>query len=479
MSLKSRFLRIVLVLLFLLVFVGYFAFQTFLFPPLEGDFDKDMASLIPRDVDFFVSKAEIGDLFDEFPTLAVHEKLEKNDAWETWINSPEYSDFAKEAGVSEALAQIRQIQDQIPLGMDLPTIFGGEDLALVGWFNGKDMAQADWAIYGRANWAGKLGVSALKYPGPLKLEQQGLQATHAEGKIQLSGGQLPRTLHLTRIRDVIVCTTKAEVLDEALDLEARGGKDSFFQSALYYDQIYNHPARDSKKEDAEVFVDMRAYYEATQTSGRWPDAKSQDVMPRLLARYFQANSIKQVTGIVDVDEGLSVDLHGEFSSELITPLQGRFYRGRKFDRNQIQNVARFVPEDAALFVYLAGNIGDLLQQVFESLDQDSQNLLNDALAQTDEYTGISQVLDALGSSLKNRLALIMRKNDYPEDANAPPHNDDIVPAVTLIAWMEDEAKIVEVRDQIGGLGSKIGMKGEKPGDGGYYAHSMAGFATRE
>ena len=60
MSLKRRILRILTILLLLFLFIGYFSFQTFVFNPLEGDFEYDVSALIPGDVDFFSAKAKEG-----------------------------------------------------------------------------------------------------------------------------------------------------------------------------------------------------------------------------------------------------------------------------------------------------------------------------------------------------------------------------------------------------------------------------------
>ena len=63
MLFKKRWLKILTVLLAVVSFVGYFTFSTLLFPPHEGRWGFDVASLIPRDVDFFAAKADLsGDL---------------------------------------------------------------------------------------------------------------------------------------------------------------------------------------------------------------------------------------------------------------------------------------------------------------------------------------------------------------------------------------------------------------------------------
>jgi len=105
MSLKSRFLRITLIVLGVLAFAGYFAFATFLYDPLEGDLDYDVAALAPRDVDFYASKADLRALLQPFPDLAAKKQLEENAAWNAWTSSPEYQDLARSTRLEETLAQ--------------------------------------------------------------------------------------------------------------------------------------------------------------------------------------------------------------------------------------------------------------------------------------------------------------------------------------------------------------------------------------
>ena len=56
---KSRLLRIAAILLGVLLFAGFFAFTTFFYSPFEGALEEDVAALVPRDVDFFVARADL------------------------------------------------------------------------------------------------------------------------------------------------------------------------------------------------------------------------------------------------------------------------------------------------------------------------------------------------------------------------------------------------------------------------------------
>lgn len=480
MSFKKRILRIVLILTSVGLFAGYFAFSTFFFAPLESGLDQDVATLIPRNVDFFLARAKLGEVFDEFPQLAAQEELEKNEAWRTWVVSKEYQDLARDAGLSSGLEQLNQIQEQLPFGMTLLDIFGSEDIAIAGYFRGTDLSLADWAAYGKVNWAGKLGLSALSYPSLANLEGQGLTAVDEEGLITLSGGQLGRTLYLTRILDVIVVSTSKELAAAAPDLYARKGQDSFFQSALYFDHIQN-AERETERDELEVFIDVRKMYESLQVAADWPDPNSQEFAEAFMGRYFQLNSTKLITGVVGIDGGLSADFHGEFSSELVTPLQARTYRARGVDRDKILfDYAKLAPEDTAMFVCLQGNVGDLLRQVFGSMEKEMRDLIEEAFQGTGEYNNLDELVAEIDGSLKNRLVLVVRPNDYPPDPNGPPHDATPVPSAAVIAWTEKDggSRLVQLRDLVG-HSSSFGLRGRKPGESGYFKSFESGYETRE
>ncbi len=474
---KSRFLRYTLIGLGVLGFAGYFAFNTFFFNPFESDLDFDVAVLAPRDVDFYVAKANLGKLFKPFPELALTPEFAQGKVWTTWLASPERQELERDLDLKRSLGELDAQLKQIPFGADLLSIFGGRDLALAGYFRGADFSKADWAVYGRANWMGKLAASALQHPTWFGLEKRGLIAVPGEEYVELSGPQLSRKLFVTRIHDVIVIATTAQLAHKAHELQTQQYADSLHQSANYHDSIQT---RDRTGDEIEVLVNSRKLLENLGFKGEWPDSKSQDFFPAFTGRLFQLGSMKNAMGIVGHDGGLTIDLHGEFSSELITREQERLYRTRGFDRAQLMNeAAQLVPADAALFVYVHGHVGDLLRQLLASIEPALRQNIEDAFRSTGKYQNLEQLVGQLDGALKDRAALIVRKNDYPPDASGPPHDDQPVPAVALILWAHKPESIVEIRDNIGNNGSKFGLKGRNENEIGYFKAFEAGFETRE
>lgn len=479
MSLKSRALRITLVVLAVLGVAGYLAFTTAFFNPMEGQLSADPGALVPRDVDFFLAKSGLKDDFTKFPRLRIQDTLDSDPTWQAWVGSPEYAEFERENRLEETLAELRVAVEQLPLGQEPQEVFGGEDLVVAGYFKGRELAQSDWAAYGRASFLGKLAAAALLHPTWLGLEKQGLQAVVTGNVVALSGARLPRKLYVTRIKDVVIVSTKPEMAQAAHDLDAKTYADSFFQSAIYNDNIHT-VRRTAERDEFEVFVNTRKLLDNMGVSGSIPDVASQDFTPAFLGRLFQLPSLKNVVGVVGVDDGAQIDLHGEFASETITPAMQKLYRTRGFDQIELlQQAAQMAPADTALFVYLRSDVGDLLRTMLEAAEPALRTNLEDTFRNTGKYPNLESLVKELEGALKDRAVLIVRPNDYPPDPTGAPHNDVPVPAVALVLWPKHVETISNLRELIGQQGVKFGLQGRGDGDKGYFKYQGAGFETRE
>ncbi|QDV08942.1 hypothetical protein Poly30_44980 [Planctomycetes bacterium Poly30] len=480
MSAKQRVLRVGCISLLLLGFVGYFAFSTFFFPLFEGRFKADVAGLIPRTVDVYLAREDLEAAFDGFPTLAVAEELKDNTALRTYLESPEWQRLNAEKGITKTFEDVKSQLAQLPLGIDLLDIAGGEDLALAANFVGSGIQGTEWAVYARASRYGKLAVSALKHPGLIGLEKQGLSASQSGEIITLTGGQLAKPIHIARILDVIVAGTSLALVQEAVNLEAARSEGSLLLAAPYADSIASVDRNDDKR-DIEVQFDLRKMREQCGMTKPWPDPASNQFAPAFFGRLLPVAAVRRLLGIIDFDHGLSVDLSGEFSSELMTAAQERVYRAKEFDQEEVMDVAGFVADDATLFSYLRGPIATILDMVLASLEPAAAENLNDVIRAIG-YGSTSEFIQALDSSLYDRVAFVARPNDWGDDddidANGvyvgPPHDDTPVFAWAVIVWMKDEKKLEEIREQIAQRGSKIGIQGREPGSNGYYLKRISG-----
>jgi hypothetical protein len=475
---KSRLLRIAAILLCVLLFAGFFAFSTFLYSPFEGALSEHVAALVPRDVDFFVGRADLASAFGKFPHLALEERLVRQPAWQAWADSAEGRKLAAELKIEETLQSLETQAAELPFGMQPQEVFGGQELAVAGYFRGRSLEQADWAVYGRTNWLGKLGAALLSYPKTLRLEQRGIKATVSEGQVALSGGGLPREVFVGRIKDVVIVATKPELLKAAYDLRAAGYADSFYQSANYNDWI-QHASRSAQRDEFELFVNTRKLLENLGVSGPWPDTKSQDFTPALLGRLFQLPSLKNAIGVLGSAGGLQFDLHGEFSAEHITGDMARVYRARGFDKPMLEEVARLAPRDTGFFAYLHAPVGEVLRMVRDSMEPALRQNIEDQFRGTGRYANLDALVNELDGDFKDRWCLIVRPNDYPGDPEGPPHSPDPVPAIALVLWTKNPANVEALEKLIGGQGPRFGLQGKDANSGGFFSNMEAGYQTYE
>lgn len=488
MTLKKRLIKLGCIGLLLLSFIGYFAFSTLLFSPLEGRFNADVAGLIPRDVDLYVARAELRTAFTDFPDLAVMEELEGNEGYQALVTSSEWADFAQEQRIEALLADVRGQLGQLPAGLDLLDIIGGEDFAVAANFTGRSFEDAEWAAYARLSLWGRGAVSGLEYPGLLGLEDQGITVEGAGGLKTIKSAQLPRPIHVARIKDVAIIGTSRDLVERAVQLEATGSKDSLLLAAPYNDSILS-VERDDKQRDFELQLDLRELRESYGLTEGLLKKDDERFTPAFLARLLPLDAIRRVLGVVDFEEGVDIDLSGDFSSELMTAAQERIYRFKGFDQDEVLEVARFAPDDSTLFVYIRGPIATMLQMVVDSLEPAARSNLEGSIKQI----GVNSIADLIGildSSLVDRVAFIARPNDWgyesdmeldPESGEmvytGPPNDGAPVFAWAVVAWMADEAKLVDLREKVTVAGSRIGIQGAKPGQSGFFKKPIGGGLT--
>ena len=475
---KRRWLRILVTSLVLLSIAGFGAFSTFLFNPFEGGFEYDLSTLVPREVDFYASKSDLRKDFDPFPEPAFFEDLAKNDNGTALLNLPTVAELGRELDLGAKVAQLQEALDQLPIRIDVLEVFGGKDAAMAGYFRGAQISEAEWAIYGHANWMGKLGIEMLRYPDLLGLDAQGLVVEEGNGFLQLSGAALPQTVYVTRILDVIVAASSPELVTMASSLEGERGENSFGQSAKYADYI---GLLDRDGDELEAFVDYRTLADSQAWSNSWPNPYAEDLVQAIAGRFFQTAFLRDLMGVVAFGGGIQTRMTGLLSSESMNPVQKRFYRQRGFEKARALSVASLVPRDAGFFGYLHGDIGDLLREALSSSSETEVELLDDLARNVWDYSDATLLIDDLDTAFKDRMAFVMRNNDYRDEGEAgPPHNNVPVPAWALILWTDEAEKRDALQQRITNRAGEFGIKGREPGTPGVFENSVkGGYKVRE
>lgn len=469
---SRRVLRILLTVVVVGLFTGYFAFSTFFFQPLEGDYEPDLATLIDRDVDFYLSKARLSEDFAPLPRPVFADAFEASKGGQALQALDSYQELMEGLRI-QAITQAIEVElAKLPVEIEPLDVVGGEDVAVAGKFKGPDLAEADWTIYARVNWMGKLGVEVLKYPALFDPAQAGLSVTELEGDVlQLQTGSFPRPLFVTRHSDVVVAGTVEADVRRALELAGKAGQDTLFMSAEYGDHIHS-VARDG--DELEIFVDYRALADSQGWPGSWPDVNSDEFVPGLLGRMFQVGSVRELAGALSFGGGTTLRLHGRLSSEAMSPFQKRLYRARGFDTARVEELATFVPPDVGVLGFMHVSLGDLLRQAMATAEDALVSNLEDLAREVWAYPDLHPLIDDIDAAFKSRVAFFVRANDYPKKEDDPPSNDAEVMAWALVLWVDDRAKVDELKEKVVNNQNSFGIRGRNPGDRGVWSNVVSG-----
>lgn len=474
-----RLLRYLLTGFVLLILAGLWAFSFFLFNPFEGGYDYPIASLVPRDVDFYAAKAGLARDFDPFPRPVFLDELEKSREGRALL----------ELGLREELetwhldrleSEVAGILAQMPVEIDPLSFFGGKDLAVAGHFVDGDVANSRWAVYGRTSWLGKLAV-ALITGGFVDLSAQGIAIDPHEQDgetigARISGGALQKPLYVARILDVVVVASDPAFLAQARTFEDARGQDSLLQSAKYADHI----ARGERERDElELYFDQRALLGKVGQGGTWPDANSREPATALAGRLFQLGALRELIGKASFDRTVTLDLTGELVASALTPFQERLYGERGFDKNQMLEVASMVPADCGTFLYLHADMGDLLRElvsVFQSIDPAAITNLEDFVRTAWRHDGLGQLIEELDAALRGRVAFFMRDYDWPQEVDGPPNDGAPVHAWALVLWPEDQKRVDQILGVIqqADVQDMLKIQGATPGSRGLFVNTVQG-----
>jgi len=481
----KRALRIALIVLGVLGFTGYFSFATFLFNPLEGAYEADVAMLVPRDVDVFLARADLIEDVDAELDLRRAEELAAG-PWGRYAADPALADLR--ARYDEVRAEVKAQLAQLPVSAHPLAVFGGSDLALAAYFDSAAVGGVEWAVYGRGNWMAKLAFAALENPGWFGLTEQGFTAASDGEVVELSGGSLAAPLYFARVRDVLVVSNGRGLPSGAHGFERNRAENSFGMSARYSDQVLAR-AGDG---DAEVFVRSDRLPALLGFDGPVPDPASPEFLEALLGRIVQLGSVAEVAGALGLeDDFVSLSLDGEWNTKVLTADQKRFYRRKASDQREIaRRVGELAPADAGAVLYFEMDLGDLLRLAVQSAERALIDNLESGIVQPIfGYATLDPLIAEFEAAFRDRVAIIVRPNIYTDTRGTDPPNDGRATVGWAVAlWIEEPKHLFDPTPAGAGIlerledprhAARLGLEGQKPEDAGIYTNEVSGFRVTE
>ena len=467
---KRRVLKYVLVGTGIVALAGFWAFSTFVFNPFEDDYAYPLSTLIPRDVEFFLSKEDLAQDFDPFPEPAFLDDFLADPRSAAWLEFESTRSLLAELDLEALVAELEAGLAELPVEVDPLSVFGGSELPVAGYFAGPDLAQAEWAVYARVGRLGKLAVEAI-HSGLTELP--GFEVTAEEDTFRIAGGSLTTPVFVKRLLDVVVVSTRADLVDQVRVFDVGRGENSFGLSA----QFNNHKAElDRNDDDLDVYVDQAALLEALQKPGSWPNAHDEELTWAMAGRLFQLGLVRELMTTVSFGKGLTIQASGALSSEFMTPYQKKVYRERGFEKAQVFEMAKMAPDDAGLFLYGHGPMNDILVELIDSLDESTLTIVEDPARNVWGYSDIYPLLADISAVFDDRFAIFLRNLDYPEEtsADSPLHDDAIVPAWAIALEVDDAEELERLRSQIRKNPSAFGIRGRDPSKGGVFTNEVSG-----
>jgi hypothetical protein len=481
----KRALRILLIVLGVLGFTAYFSFATFLFNPLEGGYEPDVSTLVPRDVDVFVARANLIDDFDSELALRGADELAAG-PWGSLASEPAFADLRTQ--YDAVRAQVQQQLAQLPVSAHPLSIFGGSDLALAGWFDKPAPGGVEWAVYGRGNWLAKFAFAALEHPSWFGLEAQGFTASSDGEVVELRGGTLEFPLYFSRVRDVLVVSNGRALPSGAHEFERNRAENSFGMSARYNDDVLGS----AREGDAEVFVRSDRLPKLLGIDGPLPDPASPEFVEALLGRIVQLASVGELAGALGLEEEfVSLALEGEWNTAALTDDQKRIYRRKAADtRDVAKRVGELAPADSGAVLYFEMDLGDLLRLCVQSAERALvENLESGVVQPIFGYATLDPLIAEFEAAFKDRVAIVVRPNTYKYTGGVDPTNDGRATIAWAIAlWIDDPNQLVHPDASKAGIlerlqdprhAARLGLQGAQPGEAGIYTNEVAGFKVTE
>ena len=422
----------------------------FIVNPFEGSL-PDMRGVVPRDVDFFVRKRDLGEDFPagKFPEPHFWAELTASEPWRQMQGGPLLADLRKK-GIETSLAQLRdalrQVHEQSGGMLDVVRDVIGTELELAGKFRGARPEDTEWCAYLRVSWR---AIAACNLAGFSFVQER----AKTQGSPLRSDGELlayepagQKPIWLARYLDCVIAGNSKELVTRSLGLATRPDGESLGRSAEYMDGVesvlreWEKRAKVERANALEVYLRPDVADQVFKFAERWPNPNAPDDMnERVLASFINMKGWRFLAGALVFEPGsLSVLAKVDLNRNLHTPFQSHFFQTEAQERGQwLDPFLTMVPIDACACAAMRMPAGEFLREMFRALEQPQRDLLNDC-ARKVGYSGVTDLIEKLEGSFLPRTGFVFRKNVRDKDfAVAEPTP---VPQIAWVFWTREGAK---------------------------------------
>lgn len=444
-------------LTFLLLFV-----LAFVWNPFEGTL-PDVRDIVPRGVNFFVRKERLAEDFDGFPAPKFWREFSESRGWQELQNGPLVSGLKRD-GIEKSLQQARDTLERVTVDsrgwIDVLRDAIGKELVVAGYE--QDYSQSPprplgtpwWCVYTRVSWRIKVAFGLCGFGFvQAQLQGNGLDVTQ-EGDVfvlKLPGAAGP--LYCKRHLDVVMFANNLQMLEQSQrlidgnrDEEPLGKMAAYTDGAVQRLQNWADVNAVFEPNAVEFLAEPNGFDGFRRFAASWPNPADRDSMnERVMASFLNLKGWMQVSGAVMFAERmLAATGQVVLNSKQHTPFQSSFYKAEKQRREEwLDPFLAMVPETACAAAALRMPAGEFLHAMFQALEQDERELLNDGMRrstlQSQALTGMDDLIDRIKVAFLPRTGFVFRRNQ-PDNSRDPATGELMVPVTARspmpqVAWV--------------------------------------------
>ncbi|MDA1259139.1 MAG: hypothetical protein O3A20_00810 [Planctomycetota bacterium] len=438
---SRRFAWILLGVLVGLVLL-YFIFVTLFFNPFEDDMG-DTAMIVPAEVDWFVRWQDAGAQIGEFPEPRFWAELRGAPAYAEAKSSGALERLGADFGVTAAFTAMSGIDRYLPVGLSLKddflreiTVAGTGPMRFDASFAGVVMLRCSFKVKSGLAFLG-FGFVRDRLPETLQIESLP-DGVYRLPQFEPFGFQ---DAYLTRMRDVLLLSSRQEMLTAAATLAARSGQESLAQASAFHDQVSAWLAPG----DRPVELFMRGQV-LTPQFGVLPDPNTTGMAGRSIGRFFRTDLLRYAAGYALLGAQSQLRLSGDLDTSKAPEFMKGWLESAPVGAARLQEFADLTPSDSFFLGTLGGDPHLLLLELHDLFAGDMRRSMDEAVQSAGRYQGMHDLLRDLGDMYRPGLALMLRRDDYPVREGDPVHDGAPVPLFAVVGKLRDGALYEKLRE---------------------------------